>query len=92
MIRFASYAVDWDLIPIPLQQTHFNNIVKQVAQDCKDFLHAQFYTLTWDQLQKLVSSDQHAAFMHLQYLHIAARLVWQNNVALAKKLIFEKWY
>ena len=27
--------------------------------------------------------------MHLQYLHIASRLVWQNNVSLANKILFK---
>ena len=85
--RCATYAVNWLTIPVPQRLPKLNAIVHSVAHDCREYLHKLYETYTWDLLQKLVSKDQDANCMHLQYLHIASRLVWSNNVSLARRIL-----
>ena len=86
LIKHAAYVTEWDSIPTHLQLPYFDSMVRDFADDRKKNLNDLYGQHTWDQLQKLVSSDQNAAFMHVQYLHIASRQVWQNHVSLANKI------
>ena len=87
MIKYSVFDQNWSEIPVPLQLPLSKVIIRDVANECKVFVHSQIDFSTWDNFRPSVSSDQHASFMHLQYLHTAARLVWQNDVPLAFSLI-----
>ena len=64
-----------------------NNTIYEIAQYVKYQLHYYYDTFTWDSLSKMVSHDQNALYMYHQYLNIASRLVWQNNLQVAIKYV-----
>lgn len=86
-LKKTVFSFDWGSIPVVHQLPRLNFFIRGSAQATKEHFHELFDQYTWDQLDKLVSRNQAAAFMQEQYLHIASRLVWSNNFSLASKLI-----
>ena len=78
---------NWYAFPFSSMIHEMNETIYEIANYVKNLLHNMFDTVTWDSLSKLVTHDQNAFYMYHQYLNIASRLVWQNNVELANKYI-----
>ena len=70
----------WHISPLALLSRELNALIPEVANYVKSLLHSMYDFHTWDSLHKLVTRDQNALYMQHQYLNIASRLVWQNNV------------
>ena len=57
-----------------------NSTIVEIVEYVKNHVHFKYDCYTWDSSQKIVKHDQNALCMQHQYLNIASRLVWQNNV------------
>ena len=60
---------------MPQQLQALNMVIRGCAKETEECLHSLYDHRSWNQIGKLISSDQNVCFMNEQYLHIAARLV-----------------